>query len=87
MASTDLTPNLTGIAQGPARAEADGVSMVAQDIAKVIAADRYLAAKAARGRRWRGLMMAKILPAGCFPDSQGTARGGVNGNFDSPGGF
>ena len=63
----------------------DGLTVTARGLADLITADRYLAAKAARGRPFGGAVLTKILPAGPFPDGQGTGLGGV-GSFDTLGG-
>lgn len=68
---------------GPASASADGMSVQSFSIADQIARDRYLKAKAARGKKGAGLIFGKILPAAAPADQQGT---GVPGSsFDNPG--
>ena len=83
MATPDLVGVVQSVGQGPAAVTSDGLSVTQQPVAAVIQADRYLAAKAARGKKQRGLLFSKLIPAGAMPDSQGTL-GGVIG-FNSGG--
>lgn len=64
MAETDLTNAIAENAAGPARVSADGVSVEGQSVAEQIAADRYLAGKAAQKRKHWGLRFMKILHPG-----------------------
>lgn len=51
-------------AAGPAKAAVDGTSMEQHTLADQIAADRYLANKAARRNPAKALMRVKIIPPG-----------------------
>ena len=83
MAAQDLAPDIGSAGQNPQHAQADGLSVQSHPLPALIAADRYLAAKAARSTANRGVMFSKMHPAGAFPDAQGTGLGGIN--FDQPG--
>lgn len=85
MAATDLSPNIGSVGQGPAAVSGDAGSVTAQRLADLAAADRYLAAKAGRSNKRRGMLFTKLIPAGAMPDSQGTGIGFPN--FDNPGGI
>jgi len=83
VAIPDLTPNIQTTATGPAEAEGDGQRVKAQPVDAQIQADRYIAAKAARGKTLGGVIFGKIIPAACPADQQGTNAGG-SGEFDQP---
>ena len=51
-------------ASGPAKATSDGTSMDQHTLADQIAADKYLASKAAMWMRNFGLRRARIIPPG-----------------------
>jgi hypothetical protein len=51
-------------AAGPAKAAADGTSVEQHSLRDQIAADKYLAAKAAMKQRNFGLRRARIIPPG-----------------------
>mgnify|MGYP005839179051 FL=1 len=60
----DLTNAIRDNAQGPARASGDAGSVEQHRLLDQIAADRYLAAKAATASRRRGLRFSKLVPPG-----------------------
>ena len=66
MASDDRTAAIDSSAQGPKRVRTDAGEVESQDIEQQIAADKYLAAKAAMSRKGRGLRMNKLLPPGTY---------------------
>ncbi len=74
MAATDLGPTIGTNAASPQSASVDNMTVSSQPIVGVIAADQYLAAKAARGRKFGGAVLSKIRPAGCPADQQGTGN-------------
>jgi len=51
-------------AQGPAKASSDAGSMEQHKLSDQIAADRYLASKAAANSKRRGLLLNKFVPPG-----------------------
>ena len=51
-------------AQGPAKASSDAGSMEQHKLSDQIAADRYLASKAAAKSKRRGLLLNKFVPPG-----------------------
>lgn len=64
MAATDLTTEITENAQGPAKASVDGQTVEQHSIQDQIAADRYLASKAAAKTPRRGLRFFKFNAPG-----------------------
>lgn len=61
----DLSPQIeAAVVAGVASATVDGQTVTAIPIQDQIAADRYLASKAAVKNRNRGFRMAKIVPPG-----------------------
>ena len=60
----DLENTIRDNASGPAKAASDGTSMEQHSLPDQIAADKYLAAKAAMKRRNFGLRRARIIPPG-----------------------
>jgi hypothetical protein len=63
----DPTPTEQAIAEnasGPKKAQGDGGSVEQHSLQDQIAADRYLASKAAVRRRGRGIVISKIIPPG-----------------------
>ena len=60
----DLDDTIRENAQGPAEAQADGVSMRQHDLKDQIAADKYLAAKRATANPAKGFARVKIVPPG-----------------------
>jgi hypothetical protein len=83
MAATDLSSTIGGLAGNPQQTATDGQQVSERPLTDVIAADRYLAQKAARSQKRRGLMFNKIIPAGCPADQQGTQLGGGANSFDN----
>ena len=86
MAAQDLASVIGIDASGPLSVSSDAGSVTQQPMVALIQADRYLAAKAARLQKRRGLLFSKMIPAAAFPDSQTTGFGGLAG-FDQPGGL
>lgn len=68
--STDLSQQIADGASGPQSVSSDGLMVVSQDPTKVIAADRYLAAKAGAKRAGRGIRFTKLLPPAQVGESQ-----------------
>lgn len=66
MSETDNTSGLSDVirdaANNPASASTDAGSVSAHNIRDLIEADRYLASKAAAGRRGLGLRLSRIVP-------------------------
>jgi hypothetical protein len=60
----DLSSNIVSAVTGPQSATADGVSVTQQKAADLIAADQYLAAKAAAASKSRGLRFSVLVPPG-----------------------
>ncbi len=80
----DLSAQIEQAAADPQSATSDNQSATARPIADLIAADQYLAAKAAIGLKYRGIRMSKILPAGPVSDMNGSR---VGGGFNTSGGL
>lgn len=64
MEDSDLSQAIQQTAAGPASVTIDGNTATAQDVLKQIAADRYLASKAAVKLRHRGLRFNKCSGTG-----------------------
>jgi len=65
MSSDDRTNAIDASAQGPKRVRTDAGEAEAHDLEQQIAADKYLAAKAAANRGGnRGLRFNKLIPPG-----------------------
>jgi hypothetical protein len=64
--SDEIRDKISEVAQGPAAVRTDAGEVTAQDIESMIAADKYLAAKAAMSRANRGLRINKLLPPGTY---------------------
>lgn len=60
----DLSEAIAENAAGPKAAAADGVNVQQHDLASQIAADKYLAAKAAAANPGLGLRFRKMVPPG-----------------------
>jgi len=60
----DLDAQIHDAAAGPAKVTSDGLSVDAQKIPDLIAADKYLASKAAAKLPRRGLRYSKFVPPG-----------------------
>jgi hypothetical protein len=60
----DLDDTIRENAQGPAKAAGDSGSMEQHKLTDQIAADRYLASKAAAKSKRRGLVLNKFVPPG-----------------------
>lgn len=82
---SDLTTAIEQAAADPASVTSDGISVTARSIADLIAADLYLAGKAARSKRRRGLTFTKLITPGPVSDN-GMSLGGPP-SFSSPGGY
>lgn len=67
----DLSQTIADEAAAPLSSSSDGQASTGRPIADLIAADRYLAAKAAAGQRRRGLSFSKLIPPGTLPDNGG----------------
>ena len=65
---TDLAGEIASQAVEPSSSASDGQSATARPVADLIAADRYLAAKAAAVGRRKGMTFSKLVPPGCTPD-------------------
>lgn len=74
---TDLTDTIATEAASPVSSSGDGQTATGRSIADLIAADRYLAAKAAARRKRRGLIFNKLLPPG--PGGEFPTGGGTTG--------
>ena len=61
---TPLEETIAENAAGPKRAQGDAGSVEQHSLQDQIAADRYLASKAAVQRRGKGLRLTKIVPPG-----------------------
>lgn len=77
MATPDLSPGIITTAAGPAAAASDAGSFTAQPLEAQIAADQYISAKAARNKRFRGMIVSKMIPPGALSDQQTTGFGGL----------
>jgi hypothetical protein len=64
MAESDVSNAIKQAAQAPASVNIDGNSATAQDLAKQIEADRYLAANQGVAKRHRGLRFTKLAAPG-----------------------
>ena len=64
--SEEIRNAIEETAKGPKRVRTDAGEVESQDIEQQIAADKYLAAKAAMSRKGRGLRMNKLLPPGTY---------------------
>ena len=64
--SDELRDKIAETASNPKRVRTDAGEVEAQDLESMIAADKYLAAKAAASTKYRGLRMNKLLPPGTY---------------------
>jgi hypothetical protein len=62
--SDEIRDAIESTAKGPARVRTDAGEVEAQDIAKQIEADKYLAARQAASTKSRGLRFNQIIPGG-----------------------
>ena len=62
--TADLDNSIRENAAGPKRAAGDGVSVEQHSLADQIAADKYLASKAAANGKGLGIKLMKISPPG-----------------------
>lgn len=62
----DLSDAIANAAQGPLTVSVDGQLVTAQDLAKLVQADRYLAAKSAAEKKGQGLRITRLLPPGAI---------------------
>lgn len=60
----DLSDTIRQNAEGPAKAEVDGVKMEQHKPTEQVAADRYLSSKDAARSKSRGLRFNKLVPPG-----------------------
>jgi antitoxin (DNA-binding transcriptional repressor) of toxin-antitoxin stability system len=77
----DLSNDIAQQAVEPIAAAVDGQSATGRPVADLIAADQYLAGKAAARRRRRGIRFTKLTTPGGLPDNGRTGTG----SFDTPG--
>jgi hypothetical protein len=68
----DLQPAIDSAATAPQSVTTDGLEVVAVDIEKQIAADRYLKANAASCAPGLGIVFRKLIPPGPTSDQNGT---------------
>lgn len=64
--SDEIRDAIEATAKGPKRVRTDAGEVEAQDIEQQIAADKYLAAKAAMSTPSRGLRINRLLPPGTY---------------------
>jgi len=64
--SDDIRNAIESTAKGPKRVRTDAGEVESQDIEQQIAADKYLAARAAVRSKTRGLRINKLLPPGTY---------------------
>jgi hypothetical protein len=64
--SDEIRDAIESTAKGPKRVRTDAGEVESHDITQQIAADKYLAAKAAMSTKSRGLRINKLLPPGTF---------------------
>ena len=62
--SDEIADKIGTVAQGPASVRTDAGEVVAQSIPDMIAADKYLASRAAPAAGNRGLRFNKLIPPG-----------------------
>ena len=62
--ANELSESICQNAQGPARAQGDAGSVEQHPLPDQIAADKYLASKAATKTRKRGLLFNQLIPPG-----------------------
>lgn len=74
--SSDLTPAITGVGNGPRSVKTDRLEAEAQPLQDLVAADRYLKAGAAAGQPSRGLRFTKLITPGPTSDRNGTSGSG-----------
>lgn len=77
----DLSNDIAQQAVEPISSAADGQSSTGRSTADMIAADQYLAQKAAAKKRRRGVSFTKLVPPGPADDCGRTGLGG----FATPG--
>ena len=65
MADNDLTEQIAETAAGPADARDAAGSFKAQDLDKLIAAQRFLKSQEAAAKNHLGLRLVKLEPPGC----------------------
>jgi hypothetical protein len=75
--ATDLTSNIVANATSPQSTTTDGTTTVSQSIEQQVLADQYLAARAARKARGRGLYFSRLVMGG-----QVSGLGGFGGGFN-----
>lgn len=64
--SDEVRDAIKSTATGPKRVRTDAGEVESQDIEQQIAADKYLAAKAAMQTKGRGLRINRLLPPGTY---------------------
>jgi hypothetical protein len=62
--SDEIADKIGTVPQGPASVQTDAGTVVAQSIPDMIAADKYLASRAAPAAGNRGLRFNKLIPPG-----------------------
>lgn len=62
--STDLESVIADAAAGPKRVKGDAGEVEQQPLPDLIAADKYLAAKVAAGKKTSGVRFTKLVPPG-----------------------
>jgi hypothetical protein len=67
----DLSPQIEQTALSPSSVTVDGRVVMARPVAELIQADRYLAGKAARKLKNRGITFSKILLPGHIGEAPG----------------
>ncbi len=77
----DLSDTIENEAQLPASSSDDGQSATGRSIDELIKADQYLAAKAARASRRRGILFTQLTTPGALDDCGRTAGPPSCGGF------
>jgi hypothetical protein len=75
--ANDLATDIAQQAVEPASTTSDGQSATGRPVADLIAADQYLAQKAARAKRRRGIYFSQLV-------TPGAGGGGCGEPFDRP---
>lgn len=60
----DLSDQIESAASGPKQVTVDGTVVQSHDLAQLVQADQYLAAKAASRKRHRGMRITRMVPPG-----------------------
>ncbi len=83
--ATDLTTTIEDQIQNPASFSEEGRAESSRSIDDLIKADTYLAGKAARSKRRRGISFTKMITPGALSDDGGSC--GSGGSFSQPGSY